>query len=276
MGEPVAALLCRAAELVSDSPRLDVELLLAHVLGRGRAFLRAWPEAELSAEQRALFEALFLRRQRGEPMAYILGYAHFWSLRLRVEPCALIPRPETELLVECALELAPRGGLKVLDMGTGTGAVALALASECADWSIDAIDIDERCVALATVNAAAHQLTKVRCWQSDWFAQVAGRYGLIVANPPYIRSGDSHLRQGDLRFEPQLALASGPAGMGAIERIAVGAARHLEPGAWLMLEHGYDQGASCQQLLSRLGFYQVQCRRDLAGRDRVTLGRLSS
>lgn len=270
----IAALLRGSAALESASPRLDLELLLCRVIGVSRTFLRTWPEYELTPAQCEDLGRLLERRRCGEPMAYILGSREFWSLQLKVAPGALIPRPDTEALVEAALGLPLDLG-RVLDLGTGTGAIALALACERPQWRIDAVDIDEHCVALAGENAALHGLANVRCWQSDWFAGVSGRYQLIVSNPPYIASDDPHLDAGDLRFEPRRALVAEDSGMADLRHIAAHAGEYLEPGGWLLLEHGYQQGGPCAAALRQAGFSEVAGIRDAGGRERVALARWS-
>ena len=259
--------------LDAATSRLDVELLLGHVLGKERAFLRAWPEHRLSDEQSRQFAGLLARRQQGEPIAYLLGQREFWSLPLKLSPHTLIPRPETETLVAAALEHAVGDSLAVLDLGTGSGAVALALASERPRWRLHAVDIEAHCVSMAVLNASRNGLPNVSCWRSDWFAKIDGRYALIVANPPYIDAGDQHLEQGDLRFEPRRALVADRGGMGDIGRITAAAPAYLEPGGWLMLEHGYQQGEACRALFDGRGYVEIEGIADLAGRLRVTIAR---
>jgi len=268
----VAALMRSSAALESSSPRLDVELLLCRASGRSRTWLRTWPDHRLTPEQHAEFRRLLERRAQGEPMAYLLGEREFWSLRLRVAPGALIPRPDTETLVAAALALPLGPGCRVLDLGAGTGAIALALASERPAWRVHAVDIDEHCAALTRENAAAHGLDNVDCWRSDWYAAVAGRYHLIVSNPPYIAADDPHLDVGDLRFEPRRALVAADAGLADLRHIAAQASDHLEAGGWLLLEHGYQQADACAAALRQAGFDQVSCIRDVGGCERVTLG----
>lgn len=259
----------------SPTPHLDVELLLAHALGKSRSYLRTWPEHELDAEQYARFSEYLERRRQGEPVAYILGRQGFWSLDLDVAPHTLIPRPDTELLVETALHLLPATALHVLDLGTGTGAIALALAAERPTWQVTGVDRVAEAVELAQRNARQLHINNVTFHLSDWFAALSGRdFDLLVSNPPYIRADDPHLSQGDVRFEPDSALVSGPDGLNDIRHIVGQAPAHLRPQGWLLLEHGYDQGASVRRLLSDGGFAEVQTRRDYGGQERVTLGRL--
>ena len=272
---PTLQSLLAAADLPdSPSPRLDAELLLAHVLGKPRSFLRTWPEHEPDAEQCARFERLLQRRRAGEPVAYLLGRQGFWSLDLEVSPDTLIPRPDTELLVETALQLAPATPLEVLDLGTGTGAIALALAAERPAWRVTGVDRVEAAVALAVRNGQRLGLANARFQLSHWFDGLGGqRFGLIVSNPPYIAADDRHLGEGDVRFEPASALVAGADGLDDIRLIVAQAPRHLLPGGWLLLEHGFDQGAAVRALLDGAGFVEVHSRRDLAGHERISLGR---
>jgi release factor glutamine methyltransferase len=261
----------------SPSARLDAELLLAFALGKPRSYLRTWPEREPSAEQQAAFAALLVRRRGGEPVAYILGQQGFWSLDLEVAPHTLIPRPDTELLVEAALELLPATPLRALDLGTGTGAIALALASERPGWRVTGVDRVAEAVALAERNRQRLKLDNADFRPSQWFGALAGeRYGLIVSNPPYIAADDRHLGEGDVRFEPASALVSGADGLDDIRQIIAQAPQHLEPGGWLLLEHGYDQAAAVRELLAAAGFARVHSRRDLGGHERISLGSLGS
>lgn len=260
-----------------DSPtaQLDIELLLAHTLGKSRSYLRTWPERELDAEQLARFSAYLERRRQGEPVAYILGRQGFWSLDLEVAPHTLIPRPDTELLVETALGLLPVTPLQVLDLGTGTGAIALALAAERPAWQVTGVDRVAEAVELAQRNARQLQLGNISFQAGDWFAGLSSRhFDLVVSNPPYIRADDPHLGQGDVRFEPDSALVSGADGLDDLRHIIVQAPAYLRPAGWLLLEHGYDQGASVRELLTESGFIDVQTRRDYGGQERVTFGRL--
>ncbi|AVO54392.1 peptide chain release factor N(5)-glutamine methyltransferase [Ectopseudomonas mendocina] len=258
----------------SPTPRLDAELLLAAALGKPRSYLRTWPERELDAAQQAQFNAFMQRRRSGEPVAYILGRQGFWSLDLEVAPHTLIPRPDTELLVEAALERLPAAPLAVLDLGTGTGAIALALASERPAWQVTGVDRVEDAVALAERNRQRLNLGNASFVQSHWFSALAGqRYGLILSNPPYIRADDHHLDQGDVRFEPSSALVAGSDGLDDIRAIIQAAPQHLLEGGWLLLEHGFDQASDVRALLAAEGFVEVHSRRDLAGHERISLGR---
>lgn len=258
----------------SPTPRLDAELLLAAALGKPRSYLRTWPERELDDEQLSMFQNHLQRRRQGEPVAYILGYQGFWSLDLEVAPHTLIPRPDTELLVETALELLPATPLTVLDLGTGTGAIALALASERPAWQVTGVDRVEEAVALAERNRQRLQLGNAAFLHSHWFSALSGqRYGLILSNPPYIRADDQHLEQGDVRFEPSSALIAGSDGLDDIRAIIQAAPQHLLSGGWLLLEHGFDQAEAVRSLLSEGGFVEVNSRRDLGGHERISLGR---
>ncbi|ROS05773.1 [protein release factor]-glutamine N5-methyltransferase [Sinobacterium caligoides] len=273
----IACCLRRSTELEahSDTARLDVELLLADSLGRDRTYLRTWPERQLSDSQLQQFEQAMRRRLAGEPIAHILGYRDFWTLRLAVNPSTLIPRPDTETLVEQALELFdPEQRIELLDLGTGTGAIALALASECPKWRVTAVDVADDAVALAKQNRDSHGLNQVQILHSDWFGALAERrFELIISNPPYIAYGDHHLSEGDVRFEPDSALTADRQGMADIEHIADCARAHLCPAGWLLFEHGYDQAARSRDCLRTLGYVDVASIKDLAGIERATLGR---
>lgn len=269
----LAALLDQAELPDSPTARLDAELLLAAALGKPRSYLRTWPEHEPGAEQLAAFAAMLERRRAGEPVAYILGHQGFWSLDLEVAPHTLIPRPDTELLVETALQLAPATPLRVLDLGTGTGAIALALASERGGWQVTGVDRIAEAVELAERNRQRLGLTNAVFRQSSWFDGLAGeRFGLILSNPPYIAASDRHLGEGDVRFEPLSALVAGADGLDDIRQIVAQAPQYLEAGGWLLLEHGYDQAAAVRGLLAAAGFTRVDSRRDLGGHERISLG----
>ncbi|TDQ38978.1 peptide chain release factor N(5)-glutamine methyltransferase [Thiopseudomonas denitrificans] len=270
----IASLLQRARELDSPSAKLDVELLLADVLGQSRSYLYTWPGKEVTAQQLTTFNTQFARRLAGEPVAYLLGRQGFWTLDLQVSPNTLIPRPETELLVETTLQLGSAGSsLRVLDLGTGTGAIALALASERPRWQVTGVDRVPEAVQLARHNALGCGLGGVRFLDSDWFAALNGEhFDLIISNPPYIALDDPHLEQGDVRFEPMSALVSGRDGLDDIRRILADAGQHLHESGWLLLEHGWQQAAAVRDLMRHAGFTGVRSVCDLAGHERITLG----
>ncbi len=257
----------------SDSPRLDAEVLLAHSLHKDRSWLMTWPERELDATQLAAFHALLRRRIEGEPVAHILGEREFWSLSIRVTPDTLIPRPETELMIETLLELYPDSPpLSLLDMGTGTGAIALAMASERPTWRISATDQSAAALEVARHNANQHQLD-IECIHGSWFEPLGSRrFDMIASNPPYIPEQDPHLQQGDVRFEPRSALAAGADGLDDIRLICARAGAHLNPGGLLIIEHGYDQKDAVLRIFTDNGFENIQQIHDLAGQPRLTLG----
>ncbi len=258
----------------SESPRRDAEILLEFVTGKGRTFILAFGETELTPPQLQQAEALLARRACGEPVAHLVGEREFWSLPLLVSPVTLIPRPDTECLVEQALARMPAAPCAVLDLGTGTGAIALAIASERPDCEITALDLIPEAVALARNNADRLGITNVRVLQSHWFSALnTERFSLIVSNPPYIDRDDPHLAQGDVRFEPLSALVADNAGLADIRTLTETAGRFLKPGGWLLLEHGWQQARQVQQLFVAAGFSEVQTCQDYGGNDRLTLGR---
>jgi len=274
--ESVAEALRRAAaRFASESARLDAELLLCHLLGVNRSWLYAWPDKPLDAGQQQRFEHLVARRAAGEPIAHILGEREFWSLALKVTRDTLIPRPDTELLVERALTLLPVGmPLQVADLGTGSGAVALAIARERPHCKVVATDRSAAALAVARENALRHHLANVVFREGSWGAPLADeKFHLIVSNPPYIAEGDPHLAEGDVRFEPRSALVAGRDGLDDIRQIAREAREHLHTGGWLLVEHGYGQGEDVRAILQENGYEQVTTWRDLAGHERVTGGR---
>jgi release factor glutamine methyltransferase len=259
---------------VTDTTRLEAEVLLADVLTKPRSHLYAWPEKAPESALTDRFHRLLERRLRGEPLAYVLGRREFWSLDLAVTPDTLIPRPETELLVELALSVTPRDSRgSVADLGTGCGAVALAIAHERPRARVVATDASLKALAVAEHNARRLGLDLVFC-QGDWYGALGSqRFDAIVSNPPYLTTRDPHLRRGDLRFEPSAALVAGQDGLTAIRTLVSGAAAHLSPGGWLFLEHGFDQEQSVPELLRDHGFEAVACHRDAAGLPRVSGGR---
>lgn len=273
----IAQCLRRATELegLSETPRLDLELLLCHCLGQERVYLYSWPERELTEAQLADFEVFLERRLGGEPVAHLIGRRDFWSLSLAVDASSLIPRPDSELLVELALErMSPANPGRALDLGTGTGALLLALASERPDWHLVGVDSSAAALRLAERNRQALGFEGVSFTESDWFQALDSNPGfdLILSNPPYIAPDDPHLAQGDLRFEPLSALVAGQNGLADITHIVQMAPGYLEPGGWLLIEHGWQQGKSARGLFQKAGFKEVASHCDLGGRERVTLG----
>lgn len=260
-----------------DEARADAEILLAHALDCDRAWLFAHAPDPLPAEDASRYASLVARRAAGEPIAYITGRRAFWTLDLEAGPGVLIPRAETELLVELALERIPADAdARVLDLGTGSGAIALAIASERPRAHLVAVDASEVALGFARRNASAAGIANFEARLGDWFAPVAGEsFDLVVSNPPYIAAGDPHLAAGDLRHEPSSALASGSDGLDAVRAIVAAAPGHLRPGAWLLLEHGHEQGAAVRQLLAAAGLADGFTARDLAGRDRTSGARRS-
>ena len=274
MQQDIAALRAALALEMSEA-RIEVHMLLQAVLQVPRAWLLAHPEHVMSADDEKAYQTLLARRLAGEPMAHILGEREFYGLNLKVTPATLIPRPDTESLVEQALQRLPSGnGVRVLDLGTGAGAVALAIAYGRPQAEVVAVDASAAALAVAQENAQRLALANVRCLLSDWFAGVPDTaFDLIVSNPPYIPDADPHLTQGDLRFEPRSALASGADGLADIRRIVAQAGAYLKPGGWLLLEHGYDQALAVRGLLQAAGFAEVFSARDLGGIERVSGGR---
>lgn len=259
-----------------ESPRADADALLCHLLACRRSYLMTWPERELDADQQATLQAWLDRRLAGEPIAHLIGEREFWSLPLKVSPATLIPRPDTEVLVEQALARLPAGPCALLDLGTGTGAIALALKSERPDADVWAVDRMPDAAALARANSAALGLP-IEVRDGSWFEPLsdAPRFAMIVSNPPYIDGADPHLEEGDVRFEPRSALVADEQGLADIRLIVAGAPAHLCPGGWLLLEHGWEQGAMVRQLLLQQGYCQVETVRDYGDNERVTLGRLA-
>lgn len=277
------ALLQAAAERLkaagSVSPRLDADVLLAHVIQRDRTWLYTWGDRACSGWEHARFDALVAARVQGQPVAYLTGEREFWGLRLVTSKETLIPRPDTETLVETALNHVASPVGRLLDLGTGTGAIALAFASEQPGWQVVGVDLRSEAVSLAQRNAAALGIDNVAFMQSNWFAafeQVATpveRFDLIVSNPPYIAADDPHLHQGDVRFEPLSALVAGGDGLADLIHLVATARRYLTASGWLLLEHGYRQAASVRAALVDAGYQNVESVCDLGGHERITLGR---
>lgn len=272
----VALAKTRLAESGSDSPSLDAAVLLCHVLQKPRSYLLTWPEKILTAEQQTEFDTLLTRRLSGEPVAYIIGEREFWSLPLKVSPSTLIPRPDTERLVELALEKAEQIPGDILDLGTGTGAIALALASELPARHVFGVDLRHEAQQLAIENSQRLQITNVTFLQGSWFTPLVEgiKFALIVSNPPYIEESDPHLEQGDVRFEPKSALVAEDNGLADIKYIAQTAREYLLAEGWLLFEHGYEQATAVQTILKELGYQAITTEQDYAGNDRVTLARL--
>ncbi|MDG6774789.1 peptide chain release factor N(5)-glutamine methyltransferase [Thiomicrorhabdus sp. ZW0627] len=271
-------------QAISDSPRLDAELLLAHCLGQTRTYLFTWPENTLDDGNRNCFEQLLQQRLLGHPVAHLIGEREFWGMALKVTPDTLIPRPDTEILVETALEkLAEneqacsesekRHTFRILDLGTGTGAIALALKSECRHCEVTAVDLSSKALEVAKQNAKAHQLD-IAFKQSSWFESIDAemQFDLIVSNPPYIEEEDEHLSQGDVRFEPISALTAGHDGLDDLKIIIQQACSFLKPQGWLIVEHGYNQGKTVRQLFAEHGYQNVTTKQDYGGNPRITLG----
>ena len=261
---------------ISDTAQLDAQLLLAHVLNVSTSYFYTWPEKTVSHVEIEQFDDLLARRELGEPIAYLLGQQSFWSLDLEVAPCTLIPRSDTEKLVEVALSKLDRNEThRILDLGTGTGAIALSLAAELPSAHVVGVDLVDDAVALARRNAQRNHINNVIFQQSSWFDSLAvgESFNLIVSNPPYIDPEDKHLSQGDVRFEPRSALVAENHGMADIEYIIRVAPKFLRQNAYLMFEHGYDQAAAVRQCLIAAGFVAVESFQDLGGNDRVTIGK---
>lgn len=258
----------------SESPRRDAEILLGFVTGKARTFILAFGETPLTGEQQEQLAGLLARRVRGEPVAHLIGEREFWSLPLFVSPATLIPRPDTECLVEQALARLPAAPCRILDLGTGTGAIALALASERPDCQVTAVDLIPDAVALAQRNAEHLGIRNIEIVQSRWFSALEGQtFSLIVSNPPYIDAQDPHLAQGDVRFEPLSALVAADNGLADLHTLIKDAPRYLLPQGWLLLEHGWQQGAAVREIFARYGWQQVETCRDYGDNERLTLGR---
>lgn len=257
----------------SDSPRRDAEILLGFTTGKARTFIMAFGETTLSEAERRQLSQLLERRVAGEPIAYLTGQKEFWSLPLGVSPATLIPRPDTECLVEHAVSYLPASPADILDLGTGTGAIALAIATERPDCRVQGVDVQPEAVALAKENAQRLGISNACFTQGSWFTGLAGqRFALIVSNPPYIDAEDSHLSQGDVRFEPSSALVSGEKGLADLRVIITESPHYLLPGGGLLLEHGWQQGEAVRDLLKQHGFIRVETCKDYGGNERVSLG----
>ncbi|MFJ3456095.1 peptide chain release factor N(5)-glutamine methyltransferase [Scandinavium goeteborgense] len=258
----------------SESPRRDAEILLGHVTGKSRTYILAFDETTLTTQEGAQLETLLSRRVNGEPVAHLVGMREFWSLPLEVTPATLIPRPDTECLVEQALDRLPESPRDILDLGTGTGAIALALASERPDCRVTAVDFVTDAVALATRNACSLGINNVMIAQSNWFSALEGKtFDMIVSNPPYIDEQDPHLAEGDVRFEPLSALVAADEGLADLAHIIQEGRRFLLPGGWMLLEHGWKQGPAVRELYIQAGYDEVETCRDYGGNERLTVGR---
>ncbi len=270
-------LLCAQGKLAPDPlARMEAEILLCHALEVSRSFLFANPDLVVPLRRRAEFLALIRRRERGEPIAYLVGKRSFWTFELKISPDVLIPRPETELLVESALEKIPADAAwRVADLGTGSGAIGLAIAKERPACLVQASDLSKAAVNIARENAGNLGLANFSVQQGSWLEPLDGLFHLIVSNPPYVAGDDPHLRQGDCRFEPVKALSPGGDGLEALRQICTAAASRLHLNGWLMVEHGYDQAKEVREQFRLAGFDSVSSKSDLAGIERITLGRLA-
>lgn len=279
MSEQIDTALNWAAGVIgprSESPRLDAELLLAHCLGKPRSYLYGHPEDSVDAGCWARFQDLVRARLKPTPIAYLVGAREFYSLEFAATPSALVPRPETELLVERALDLlSPGRATRILDVGTGTGIIAITLKIHCPDARVTATDVDPACLELARANAARHG-TEIEWIESSWYDALGANraFDLIVANPPYVAAGHPFLTEGDLPAEPEIALTPGPTGLEALEAIVAGAPRRLDADGWIAVEHGYDQQAPVAAMLEAAGFGAIECREDHNGLPRVTTAKI--
>ncbi|MGZ8143396.1 MAG: peptide chain release factor N(5)-glutamine methyltransferase [Methylosarcina sp.] len=260
---------------LSDSPRLEAEILLAQTINNTRSHLRAWPERQLSDEHATIFRVLVQNRQQGTPIAYLTGQREFWSRDFHVSPDVLIPRPETELLIELSLQRIPTDRrVRIIDLGTGSGIIAITLAAERPLADVVAVDSSLPALRIAQLNAEKHSIRNVRFCHSNWFASVPeDQFHLIVSNPPYIAEDDGHLTQGDLRFEPKSSLCAPEQGLADIRHIADTARTRLHQGGHLLIEHGYNQKQAVQSIFTQLGYDKVWTHNDLAGQPRATYGR---
>lgn len=274
----------RSLQAVSESWQLDAQLLLADALQTDREHLFTWPSQELLPAQLDIFRSHCQRREQGEPIAYILGKRDFWDFELQVNQQVLIPRPETELLVETAIQIlgiqqsksSPDAALQILDLGTGSGAIALALARTNSNWQLTAVDISDAALQVARKNAQALKLSNIEFKQASWcdgLEQI--EYDMIVANPPYVAANDPHLDEGDLRFEPVTSLVAQDDGLADIRQIAQQSRTYLKKDSWLLIEHGFQQKEKVAAILTAAGFSSIECKQDLAGLDRMTVAQLS-
>ncbi|MEJ2140955.1 MAG: peptide chain release factor N(5)-glutamine methyltransferase [Gammaproteobacteria bacterium] len=267
-------LACEQLAGITDSTQLDSEVLLAYVFEQHRTWLHTWPEKEIDTNTLEQFNQLIARRKNGEPVAHIIGEQEFWSIRFKVTTDTLIPRADTERLVELALEHIPEASFwNIADLGTGSGAIALAIAKERPSSQLIATDASMKALTVAQENARLNQLNNIRFVRSTWFEDLDNHvFDMIVSNPPYIAEGDPHLSQGDVRFEPLTALTSGPEGLDDITHLVNKAPHFLKPGGWLILEHGYDQAENIMQLMTQAGFVNCQDFQDYGGNPRVAIG----
>ncbi len=261
-------------DTISDTALLDAEVLLCHVLKKNRSHLRAWPEKALSLEEHNKFQQLLDQRIRGEPIAYISGKKEFWSREFKVSPNVLIPRPDTELLIELSLNIIKnKVNPRLIDLGTGSGNIAITLAAERPDSDIIATDVSNQALKIAKHNAKAHQIKNIHFIQSDWFDNILqNEFDLVISNPPYIASNDPHLSQGDVRFEPDCALVADDKGLKDIRMICSHARDYLKSKGRLLIEHGYDQQAAVQTIFDEYQFFDITTHNDLSGNPRVTTG----
>ena len=264
----------QALSETSSSAHLDAQVLLTHILQCNTAHLAAWPEKKLSEEQASRYLQLVQQRKKGVPVAHLTGHREFWSLNFSVNSSTLIPRPETETLIEFILEkFNDKEDLKLLDMGTGTGAIAISIAREKPEWKIFASDISEQALNLAVQNSENHQTSNITLIHSDWFNDITDHdFDIIISNPPYISDDDPHLSEGDVRFEPQSALTSGETGMDDIEHLCSRAKDHLVNNGWLIVEHGYNQKQQVADCFSENGYTDIEQKQDLSGHTRMTAG----
>ena len=258
----------------SDSASIDAEVLLCHVLKKPRSHLRAWPEKQLTPEQQSLFQQLLEQRIHGTPVAYLTGTREFWSRDFKVNEHVLIPRPDTELLIELSLSLlSDKPNARIIDLGTGSGAIAITLAAELPDLEVWATDQSEQALKVAQENAATHQTQNIHFCLSNWFDSIKpSKFDLVISNPPYIDGDDPHLSQGDVRFEPDSALIAHNNGLKDIESITQQAQHYLKPGGTLLIEHGYDQQIAVQAIFNSFNYDNIQTHTDLSGNPRVTTG----